>query len=157
VWGLILLVLWWLLVDGQTGGWWFAILVVGLALGIRRAMPIPLALHHMGVRAMIAFVPFFITQSLIGGVDVAWRAFHPRLPLQPALYQVPFRLQSEGAKVFLAQVISLMPGTLSCCVGPRQLTVHVLGGSREKFLSEMRDIEARTARIFGEELENAHG
>ena len=153
VWGGLLLGLWWLLVEGRLDGWWFACLTILLALLVRRVMPIPLSLHSIGLWSLISFVPFFITQSLAGGFDVAWRAFQPKLPIQPAIYSMPFRLQSEGARVFLAQIISLMPGTLSCCVGPQRLIVHVLSGTRETFLAETRELEERTARIFREQLE----
>jgi multicomponent Na+:H+ antiporter subunit E len=158
VWGGLLLGLWWLLVEGQLNGWWFALPIILLALLIRRVMPIPLSLHYIGLWPLITFAPYFIAQSLMGGFDVAWRAFQPKLPIQPAIYSMPFRLQSEGARVFLAQMISLMPGTLSCCVGPQRLIVHVLSGTRETFMADTRELEERTARIFREKLEPvSHG
>lgn len=152
VWALALLLFWWLLVEGRLDGWWYAIPVVLAALALRRALPIPLALQRVNLLALIAFLPRFVWHSLVGGVDVAWRAFHPSMPLTPAMFMYPFRLQSDGARVFLAQIISLMPGTLSCCVGPRHLVVHVLSGTREAFLAETAAFERRTARIFREDI-----
>jgi len=153
-----LLVFWVILVEMQLGGWWYAILVVGFALFVRNVMPIPLALDHISLPALFLFIPRFIWHSLIGGADVAWRAFHPGMPIQPAIYMYPFRLKTEGARVFLAQVISLMPGTLACCVGPQFLVVHVLRGSREAFVKETEELEHRTARVFRERLEEpSHG
>lgn len=158
VWGVLLLGLWWLLVEGRLDGWWFASLITLLALLVRRFMPLPVLLHSIRIWPLVAFTPYFIVQSLVGGFDVAWRAFHPGLPIQPAMYSIPWRLQSEGARVFLAQVISLLPGTLSCSVGPQRLIVHVLNGSRETIVAETRDLETRTARIFKEKLEPiSHG
>lgn len=43
-------------------------------------------------REVMGVVPFFLWHSLNGGVDVAWRAFHPRLPITPELIEYPLRL-----------------------------------------------------------------
>lgn len=153
-----LLVCWAILVEGLLNGWWYALLVVGCALLLRAAMPIPLSLTSVRVWLLFLFLPRFVWDSFIGGLDVAWRAFHPGLPIEPALYSYPFRVKSEGARVFLSQVISLMPGTLACCVGSQRLIVHVLSGSREDFIRETAAVELRAARIFGETLEEStHG
>ncbi|MBE0509552.1 MAG: Na+/H+ antiporter subunit E [Chromatiales bacterium] len=44
----------------------------------------------------LRFIPFFLLQSLLGGIDVARRAFHPRTPLSPTLIRYPLSL-SESA------------------------------------------------------------
>jgi multicomponent Na+:H+ antiporter subunit E len=35
--------------------------------------------------ALAGLVLRFLRQSIVGDVDVAWRAFHPRLPVRPGL------------------------------------------------------------------------
>ncbi len=156
LWVAGLLVLWWILIEGRWDGMWFVLPVGLLAFALRRALPIPLSLRHIRPLALFVFFPYFLWKSLLGGVDVACRAFHPRLPLQPAWYEYPLRLRSDGARVFLTQVISLMPGTLSCRIGSRNLLVHVLTGSREQVLEEIAELEKRVLCIFREEGETDH-
>lgn len=156
--GFFLLVLWVVLVEGRLHGLWFAIPVLALALAVRRAMPIPLSLRNISLVQFVRFIPYFLWQSLVGGVDVGWRAMHPSLPVHPNIYSYPYQVHSEGARVFMAQVISLMPGTLACRVGEHRMIVHVLSGSRESFVADTAILEKWAARIFREKLEGArHG
>jgi multicomponent Na+:H+ antiporter subunit E len=54
----------------------------------------------------------FIWQSIIAGVDVALRAFHPRLPLHPGFLAHPVGLPPGPARSAFGAFSSLMPGTL---------------------------------------------
>lgn len=103
---------WWILIEGAWGGWPLALLVVGCALwvSVRLVPAIRWRLHPMG---LIRFIPFFLTQSLAGGLDVARRAFHPRLPLAPGFIDFPLSLPPGSARLFFVGTVSLLPGTLS--------------------------------------------
>jgi multicomponent Na+:H+ antiporter subunit E len=54
----------------------------------------------------------FPRQSVVAGVDVAWRALHPRLPLRPGLVSFPSRLPPGTARNAFCTLTSLLPGTL---------------------------------------------
>ena len=96
---------------------------------------------------LLGFIPFFLRHSLSGGIDVARRVFDPALPISPGLVVYRLRLSSEPSQVFLANVISLLPGTLSVGLEHNVLTIHVL--DRKKTIeSELSDIEQRVARLF---------
>ncbi len=58
------------------------------------------------------FVFHFFRQSVTAGIDVAWRALHPRMPLQPGF--VTYRTHLPEGPTFSAfcTVSSLLPGTL---------------------------------------------
>ena len=60
-----------------------------------------------------------------GGIDVAKRAFSPRLPLNPGWVEIPSDLP-DGARVALGAELSLMPGTLSAGSAEGKLLVHLL-------------------------------
>ena len=79
----------------------------------------------------VRFVPFFLMRSLLGGVDVAWRAFHPGMPIAPEFIEYPLRLPPGLARVFMANTVSLLPGTMSTEIGENCLTVHVLDGRKD--------------------------
>lgn len=76
--------------------------------------------------AVLSFIPYFLFQSLRGGLDVAVRAFRPGLPLRPAVVVLPVRLPDGPARVALASAASLLPGTLAVRVTRDALHLHVL-------------------------------
>ncbi len=86
--------------------------------------------------------------SLLGGADVAWRAFHPGLPIAPDLIEYPLRLPPGLPRVFMANTVSLLPGTLSASLDRSVLKVHVLD-SRRGVLAELEAVEQSVARMFG--------
>lgn len=97
---------------------------------------------------MALFAPFFLVQSLRGGVDVARRALHPRLPLNPCLVRYPLCLEEVPAQVFMANVVSLLPGTLSADLEDSVLTVHALDCALP-VTEQLQALESRVARLFG--------
>jgi multicomponent Na+:H+ antiporter subunit E len=94
------------------------------------------------------FVPVFIWFSLRSAVDVAWRALQPRRPLQPTLVDYFWRLPPGRSRIFLANLINLMPGTLCVHIADRALTVHLLDSSSGA-LAGLRHLEGHVARLFG--------
>jgi len=93
-------------------------------------------------------VPFFLWRSLYGGVDVARRALHPRLPISPEMYHHRWRLPPGLPQVFMANTVSLLPGTLSAELGDEFLYVHVLDQTGA-FASELMILEEYVAGLFG--------
>jgi len=128
--------------------WWFALPAVGLAVTASLALvPGPWRLHW-SPEGLARFVPFFLFQSLRGGLDVACRTFHPRLPLNPSLVRYPLRLEQSPAQVFMANVVSLLPGTLSADLEGSVLTVHALDIGLP-VTEQLQTLESRVARLFG--------
>ena len=70
-------------------------------------------------------LPAFLWRSLLGALDVAARALHPRLPVAPGWVEVPSRLPGRG-RVALGGSFSLMPGTLAAGTRGGRLLVHCL-------------------------------
>lgn len=54
----------------------------------------------------------FVYQSIIAGVDVARRAFDPRMPLQSGEVVYPVQLRAGPPRSMFAAITSLVPGTL---------------------------------------------
>lgn len=59
------------------------------------------------------YLPLFIWECLKANVDVAYRVAHPALPIKPGIVKVKTALKSETGLTFLANSITLTPGTLS--------------------------------------------
>ena len=140
--------IWWVLTDGAMDSWPVGIPVVLLAtLASVMLMP-PLS---WSLRGILLFIPYFLWHSLRAGVDVARRALHPQLPIAPGLLDYRFRLPPGLPRVFMANTVSLLPGTLSVELCEEILRVHVLdetGAIKE----ELNMLENRLADIFGLEL-----
>jgi len=148
---ILFLLIWWILTDGAVQSWWIGAPAVLLAViaSIVQLPPMPFVWLEL-----LRFVPSFLLRSLLGGVDVAWRAFHPRMPIAPDLIAYPLRLPSGLPQVFMINTISLLPGTLSAEFNQNLLKVHVLD-SQQDFLEEMKMVEQSVARIFGISLKDS--
>jgi multicomponent Na+:H+ antiporter subunit E len=73
----------------------------------------------------------FLQQSIWAGIDVAWRALDPRLPLRPGFVTYRPHLPLGAARNAFLTMMSLLPGTLPC--GPDDgggLAVHCLDVSQ---------------------------
>jgi multicomponent Na+:H+ antiporter subunit E len=73
---------------------------------------LPPGTRRLRVVALARLVPRFLYQSIGAGVDVAWRALDPRLPLQPGFVTYRPRLPPGAALSAFCTVTSLLPGTL---------------------------------------------
>ncbi|MGA8969647.1 MAG: Na+/H+ antiporter subunit E [Pseudolabrys sp.] len=62
--------------------------------------------------ALAKLVLRFLYQSIYAGVDVAWRALDPRLPLQPGYVIYRSRLPPGTMRNAFCTMTSLLPGTL---------------------------------------------
>jgi multicomponent Na+:H+ antiporter subunit E len=136
----------WLVLDG-TGSLWVGIgaAALGALFGAAVAPAVPYGWRPW---QLLAFAGFFLKESLLGAVDVAWRALHPRLPIEPRLERYVVSLPAGTPSTLLAGVVSLLPGTLSADLSDdsRQLLIHAITGEAE---ASVRRLEARIADLFG--------
>ncbi len=105
------------------------------------------------VRGAVRFIPWFLVQSVRGGVDVARRALSPSLPLAPGFVTYPVRLGAGPARTFFVNCISLLPGTFSAELREEgaAIRVHVLAEA-DAVPARLREVEGQVARLFGETL-----
>ncbi len=136
--------MWWILTDGVMNSWLVGVPVVLFATLVSVVLLPPLSWSLTGI---VRFAPYFLWHSLYGGIDVAKRALHPRLPISPGMYDHRWRLPPGLPRVFMANTVSLLPGTLSAGLDEDHLRVHVLDQTAV-FASELDVIEARVAELF---------
>jgi len=138
-------VIWWVLSDGVAQSWWVGVPAVLLAMMTSMALipPVPVVLT-----AIPGFVVFFFLRSLPAGADVAWRVFHPRIPIDLDLVEYQLQLPPGLAQVFLANIISLLSGTLSAGLEQDILKLHVLD-KQKNFVAELKAVELRVAQMLG--------
>ena len=136
---------WWILTNGAMDSWLVGVPVILVATLVSVALLPPSSWSFKGI---VRFMPFFLWRSLYGGVDVAILALHPRLPIAPGMYDHPWRLPPGMSRVFMANTVSLLPGTLSTELDDKYLRVHVLDHTSD-FASQLRVIEIYVANVFG--------
>lgn len=144
---LLLLFIWWVLTQGDTTSWAIGIPTVLFAtivsLWLSTYSP-----WGWRLNAFLRFVPLFVYWSLKGGIDVAGRAFSPSLPLAPEILDYSLQLRNGTARVFFANIVSLLPGTLSADIRGDMLMIHVLDSTLPMF-EQLRRLEVAVARLFG--------
>lgn len=86
---------------------------------------------------IVHYLPVFLWECLKANLDVAYRVSHPRLPINPGIVKVKTRLKTDTALTFLANSITLTPGTLSVDI------------DRDKGILYVHWINARTTDIEG--------
>lgn len=141
--GLLFAALWAILSGGK--GWAFGIPVVLLA-ATASCLLVPKT--RLSLAGLVRFVPYFAWNSLRGGVDVASRALRPHMPIEPALLRYELQLDDAVARVIMANVVTLLPGTLSADLRGNVLLVHVLNAGGP-FPEAFQLLEGRVAGLFG--------
>ncbi|MEW6488429.1 MAG: Na+/H+ antiporter subunit E [Thermodesulfobacteriota bacterium] len=152
-WAGVYALLWWALADGEPGSWGVGLPAACAAAALTLALAPPRAVPW-SLKGAVGFLPFFLWQSLRGGIDVALRAFSPVMPLEPGFVHYRWNLPEGPARVLFANSVSLAPGTLSARVEEEGLTVHVLDLSQPTCV-RLAALETRVAGIFG--FSSSHG
>ncbi len=101
------------------------------------------------------FIYFFVFtfELLKANFDVAKRVVSPKLPINPGIVEVKTRLKSKIGRLFLANSITLTPGTLTVDIKGDSLFIHWIDVTST-------DIEGATKKIvenFEKYLEVIYG
>lgn len=97
---------------------------------------------------ILVYLPVFFWQVIKSNFDVAYRVFHPEMPIRPGIVKVKTSLKSEIAKTFLANSITLTPGTLTVDCIDNHLYVHWINIISEDPETETRIIVAKFERYL---------
>jgi multicomponent Na+:H+ antiporter subunit E len=141
---ILLAALWWLLSGSEPTSWLIGVPSVGAAWLARRRLG-PLSSCKISITGGVRYMLSFIRVSLASGIDVARRAYHPRLPMNPGLMEYQMRLETPGEKHLVAGTVNLLPGTLCADIHQNRLTVHAL----DLAAPVTRDIQQLEALVEG--------
>ena len=73
---------------------------------------------------LLLYIPAFIWFMIKANIDVAYRVLHPDRPIKPGIVKIKTSLKTDIAKVFLANSITLTPGTMTCEIDGEYLYIH---------------------------------
>ncbi len=152
---LVLAALWAVMAGPDPAGLGVGVLAAAAAaaLSLRLMPPGPGRLQPAaGLRLLASFA----RGSLMGGIDVARRAFHPRMPIHPGWTRHPLRLAPGPRRAWLGDYLSLMPGSLAAGDDGRDLLVHCLD-ARQDVGRELASHEAQWEALLDDRPERQHG
>ena len=88
------------------------------------------------------YMPVFLWECFKANIDVAYRVMHPFVPIKPGIVKVKTTLKTDVALTFLANSITLTPGTLSVDVDKDKGFIYV-----HWIYVEHQDIEKATEAV----------
>lgn len=115
---------------------------------------LPPASGRSSVTALAALALRFLHQSIVAGVDVAWRALDPRMPLRPGLVTYDVRLPPGPARSAFLTFMSLLPGSLPAWQeDDGRITIHCLDVG-QPVAAQMAEEEKLFIRALGVDPNN---
>jgi multicomponent Na+:H+ antiporter subunit E len=71
------------------------------------------------------YIPVFLWECLKANIDVALRVLNPRLPINPGIVKVRTTLKSDTGLTFLANSITLTPGTFCIDINAKEGILYI--------------------------------
>ncbi|AHF05063.1 cation transporter [Marichromatium purpuratum 984] len=146
--GALFSLLWLILAGTDPQSWLIGLPSVALATDVSLTLSPPA--RRPRTLALLAFIPYFIAQSLRGGFDVALRVLAPRPRVAPGFIDYHTRLADPAARVLFLDTVSLLPGTLGADMHGQRLRVHAIDTGID-VRPELVALEQRIAALFARE------
>ena len=96
----------------------------------------------------IVYIPKFIWEMTKANFDVAYRVLHPKMPINPGIIKVKTRIKSEMGRVFLANSITLTPGTFTVDLKDEYLYIHCINVRHTDIKDASEDIVSRFENLL---------
>ena len=98
----------------------------------------------------VYYHPVFLWECFKANIDVACRVLHPRLPIKPGIVKVKTTLKTDAALTFLANSITLTPGTLTVDIDKDKgfLYIHWIDVKAKDIESATRIVVERFEKIL---------
>lgn len=140
--------IWWVLTRGDPGSWLLGIPCVLLTVLASRALA-PRRRFRLRPRGLLPFARLFIVQTIRGSLDVAWRALHPRMPIDPGLVDYALRCPESPGRLLFASTVNLLPGTVCAEIEGDHLRLHVIC-RRADLDAQLERLERRVAALLAD-------
>lgn len=143
IFGLWMLLTWSLDVQSVVAGAIIAVLFAFLLSGLlpRRVERLLSPVRWFWAIMHLISLSFWI---VVANFDVLYRVLHPNMPIRPGIVKIKTTLKSDEGKAFLANSITLTPGTLTVDIIDDWLYVHWINVHES-----LEDTEAMTRDIAG--------
>ena len=142
--GMVILFIIWILLAGTSlqeliiGG--IVAVVITLLFHQKLSMLGDIKLSPKSIIFMFRYTFVFLWELIKSNIDVAKRVISPKLPINPGIVKVKTNLRSPIGRAFLANSITLTPGTLTVEMREDSFYIHWIDVTSE-------DIEGATKEI----------
>ncbi|MET0081306.1 MAG: Na+/H+ antiporter subunit E [Candidatus Thiodiazotropha lotti] len=147
--GLLSLV-WMLLTGEEWVSWLVGLPVVVLATWSILLLRTP-AEGRFNLPGLLRFLPYFIWESVLGGIDVASRVISPKMRIAPGFLTYRIELSHPSARRLFVNSLSLLPGTLAADLDGNTLRIHALDRGID-LDGELKRLERMVSAVYGEDL-----
>ena len=72
----------------------------------------------------LLYLFIFLWECIKANIDVAYRVLHPGLPVKPGIVRAKTNLTTDIAKIFLANSITMTPGTITVDIIEDNFYIH---------------------------------
>ena len=76
--------------------------------------------------AFLLYIPFLLWEIIKANIEVAIIVLSPTLPIKPAIVKAKTSLESDVGKLWLANSITLTPGTLTVDIDGNDYYIHCI-------------------------------
>lgn len=94
------------------------------------------------------YLPIWIFYCIVANLDVAYRVAHPRMPIKPGIVKIRTDLKSDIGKTFLANSITMTPGTMTVDIQDEYLYIHWINVADERLEEATRIIASKFEKIL---------
>lgn len=121
----------WLLLTSAVDGQHLAVgagvsVLVGLLFGKHFIRNPAKALQPLRWFWFLVYIPVFTWEMTKANFDVAYRVLHPGMPIRPGIVKIRTKIRSDMGRVFLANSITLTPGTFTVDLKDDVMYIHCI-------------------------------
>ncbi|MBU0483446.1 MAG: Na+/H+ antiporter subunit E [Proteobacteria bacterium] len=139
---------WFLLTGSEMKSWLVGIPAVFFAVGLSLYLSPP-GCGKLSFVGGCFFIPFFLRQSFLSGIDVMRRTLSPQRLINPGLVSYTTTLPPGAPLIFFVNTISLLPGTLSADLQGNTVTIHTIDQDLPIW-TNIQNLEGRIAVLFNQ-------
>lgn len=94
----------------------------------------------------IAYCFYLLYQIVMANLDVVYRVWHPKMPIDPGFIKYDSSLVTDGGKTALANSITMTPGTITLDIVGEEYTIHELLPKAASSIGSMENFIKRFLR-----------
>jgi len=94
----------------------------------------------------IAYCFYLLYQIVMANIDVVYRVWHPKMPIDPGFIKYESSLVTDGGKTALANSITMTPGTITLDIVGEEYTIHELLPKAASSIGSMENFIKRFLR-----------
>ena len=139
----IFLFIFWVLLAGTDTQELIAGFIVSLLITLIFSKTAILSEFKLSPKSIIyaLFYPLMLAWELVkSNFDVAFRVLNPKLPINPGIVKVKTKLQSRMGRIFLANSITLTPGTFTVETKGEDYYIHWIYVTSENIEDTTKEI-----------------